>query len=116
MKKGVLSKVLAVVLAAAVLCGTGFTAVGQFVGTDVFVSADEVYGDFDFLQIHKKIRQGNDPCHYAVMNAGGGTRTHSLHFLINIKHNRQLSHNKNNNRYYYNIFLRVCHNVMSDIC
>ena len=77
MKKGVLSKVLAVVLAAAVLCGTGFTAVGQFVGTDVFVSADEVYGDFDFLQIHKKIRQGNDPCHYAVMNAGGGTRTHT---------------------------------------
>ena len=29
------------------------------------------------LQIHKKIRQGNDPCHYAVMNAGGGTRTHT---------------------------------------
>ncbi len=47
-EKSVLRKVLAVALAAAVLCGTSFTAVGQFVGTDVFVSAAEVYGDFDF--------------------------------------------------------------------
>ena len=43
MKKGVLSKVLAVALAAAVLCGTGFTAVGQFVGTDSDKMAKGIY-------------------------------------------------------------------------
>ena len=48
MKKSVLRKVMAVALSATVLCGTGFTTVGQFVGTDVSVSATEVYGDFEY--------------------------------------------------------------------
>ena len=48
MKKSVLRKILAVVLSAAMLCGTGFTTVGQFVGTDVSVNAVWVYGDFEY--------------------------------------------------------------------
>jgi len=51
MKKSVLRKVLAVALSATVLCGTGFTTVGQFVGTDVSVSAADVYGDFKYEMI-----------------------------------------------------------------
>ena len=49
-KKSVLRKVLAVSLAAAMLAGTGFTAVGSYVGTSVSVSAAEiqVYGDFEY--------------------------------------------------------------------
>ena len=47
-KKSVLRKVLAVALSATMLCGTGFTTVGQFVGTSVSVSAAEVYGDFKY--------------------------------------------------------------------
>ena len=41
MKKSVLRKALAVSLSATMLLGTGFTAVGQFAGTDVSVSAAE---------------------------------------------------------------------------
>ncbi len=48
MKKSVLRKILAVALSAAMLCGTGFTTVGQFVGTDVSVNAVWVYGDFEY--------------------------------------------------------------------
>ena len=48
-KNSVLRKVLAVVLSAVTLLGTGFTTVGQFVGTSgVSVSAAEVYGDFQY--------------------------------------------------------------------
>ena len=47
-KNSILRKVLAVSLAAAMLAGTGFTAVGQFVGTNVSVSASETYGDFEY--------------------------------------------------------------------
>ena len=47
-KNSVLRKVLAVALSATVLCGTGFTTVGQFIGTDVSVSAAQVYGDFKY--------------------------------------------------------------------
>ena len=51
MKKSVLRKVMAVALSATVLCGTGFTTIGQFVGTDVSVSAADVYGDFKYEMI-----------------------------------------------------------------
>ena len=47
-KNSILRKVLAVSLAAAMLAGTGFTAVGQLVGTNVSVSASETYGDFEY--------------------------------------------------------------------
>ena len=49
-KKSVLRKVLAVSLAAAMLAGTGFTAVGSYVGTSISVSAAEtqVYVDFQY--------------------------------------------------------------------
>ena len=42
MKKSVLRKVMAVALSATVLCSTGFTSVGQFIGTDVSVSAANI--------------------------------------------------------------------------
>ena len=47
-KSRILRKVLAVSLAAAMLAGTGSTAVGQFIGTNVSVSASETYGDFEY--------------------------------------------------------------------
>ena len=50
-KNSVLRKVLAVVLSAVTLLGTGFTTVGQFVGTSgVSVSAADTltYGDFQY--------------------------------------------------------------------
>ena len=46
-KKSVLRKVLAVALSATVLCGTGFTTVGQFVGTDTSVNAKN-YDGFEY--------------------------------------------------------------------
>ena len=48
-KNSVLRKVLAVVLSAVTLLGTGFTAVGSYVGTSVSVGATEVYGDFEYI-------------------------------------------------------------------
>ncbi len=47
-KNSVFRKVFAVLLAVAMLTGTGFTAVGSYVGTSVSVSAAKVYGDFEY--------------------------------------------------------------------
>ena len=47
-EKNILRKVLAVSLAATMLAGTGFTTAGQFIGTNVSVSAAEKYGDFEY--------------------------------------------------------------------
>ena len=50
MKKSILHKVIAVALSATVLCGTGFTTVGQFTGTSgISVNAYETYGDFEYV-------------------------------------------------------------------
>lgn len=62
-KNSVLRKVLAVSLAAAMLAGTGFTAVGSYVGTSVSVSAAE-FGDFQYYENNNTITifgyTGND--------------------------------------------------------
>ena len=49
-KSSILRKVLAVSLAAAMMTGTGFTAIGSYVGTNISVSAAETltYGDFKY--------------------------------------------------------------------
>ena len=48
MKGKILRKVLAVSLSAAMIMCAGLTTVGQFVGTDISVSAADTYGDFQY--------------------------------------------------------------------
>ena len=49
LKNRILRKVLAISLAAAMVIGTGFTAVGSFTGTNMTVSAeDQIEGDFSY--------------------------------------------------------------------
>lgn len=48
MKGKILRKIIAVSLSAMMIVGTGFTSVGQLVGTDVSVGATEIYGDFEY--------------------------------------------------------------------
>ena len=48
MKQSVLRKALAAALSAAMLFSMSFTAIGQFVGTSVSVSAAQVYDGFEY--------------------------------------------------------------------
>ena len=68
-KKKVFGRILAVLLSATVMAGTGFTSAGSYVGTSVSVSASEAwaFGDFEYkvndndnIEITKYIGSGGD--------------------------------------------------------